>query len=225
MLYAISDIHGCCATFKALVKDKIKLQKTDKLFLLGDFIDRGPDSKGVLDFVMKLIEDGYQVFPLIGNHEWMLLKGLEQFDMEYSWLENGGRDTLVSFGATNIHEIPKKYIEFMKDFALYIDIPGYYLVHAGFNFEIEDFLESKYSMLWIRHWYTEINHDLLGDKIIIHGHTPKKKEDMEDDFQNMPYPAINIDAGCYAKHRQGYGYLCAVNLTELQLYFQQNIDY
>jgi len=225
MIYAISDIHGCCATFKALVKKQIKLQKTDKLFLLGDFIDRGPDSKGVLDFVMELIQEDYQVFPLLGNHEWLMLKGFEQVDMLYSWLENGGRATLASFNAREIEEIPQKYIEFVRSFALYVDIPEFYLVHAGFNFEANDFLENKYSMLWIRNWYRNINLEALGKKIIVHGHTPRKKEDIMSDFENMPYPVINIDAGCFAHNREGYGNLCAVNLTEMKLLFQENIDY
>lgn len=224
MLYAISDIHGCCATFKALVNEHIKLTKEDKLFLLGDFIDRGPDSKGVLDYVMELIENDYQVFPVIGNHEWMLLTGFEDKDMLNSWFANGGKNTLASFGAKTIHDIPKKYIEFIKTFALYVDIPDFYLVHAGFNFETPDFLEDKWSMLWIRHWYEDINPELLEGKIIIHGHTPKKIDNIRADFQNMPYPVVNIDAGCFAYNREGYGNLCAINLTEMKLIFQKNID-
>jgi serine/threonine protein phosphatase 1 len=224
MLYAISDIHGCCATFKALVNEHIKLKKTDKLFLLGDFIDRGPDSKGVLDFVMELIEKEYQVFPLIGNHEWMLLKGFEQIDVLQSWLANGGRNTLASFGVQSINEIPAKYLEFIRSFALYVDIPKFYLVHAGFNFEDNNFLENKYSMLWIRNWYEDINHELLGNKIVIHGHTPQRKEAIRADFHNMRYPVVNIDAGCFS-NKEGYGHLCAINLTKMELLFQPNIDY
>jgi len=67
---AISDIHGCARTFQALL-DKIQLSTNDQLYLLGDYIDRGPDSKGVIDTILGLINAGYRVQTLMGNHEKM----------------------------------------------------------------------------------------------------------------------------------------------------------
>ena len=72
-LFAIGDIHGCFDSLKELIEHKIHLQKNDKLILLGDYIDRGDKSKEVIDFIIKLQEDGYDLVPLLGNHESMLL--------------------------------------------------------------------------------------------------------------------------------------------------------
>ena len=75
--FAIGDIHGCLKTLKALVENEIQLGKDDELFFVGDFIDRGPDSKGVLDYIGSLIRDGYKIQSVMGNHEEMLLESLE----------------------------------------------------------------------------------------------------------------------------------------------------
>lgn len=72
-LFAIGDIHGCFDSLKELVENKIQLQKDDKLILLGDYIDRGDKSKEVVDFIIGLLENGFDVIPLMGNHEAMLL--------------------------------------------------------------------------------------------------------------------------------------------------------
>ena len=66
---AIGDIHGCSKTFKLLIENEIQLNKNDQLFLLGDYIDKGKRSKEVLDYILHLIESGFSVFPLMGNHE------------------------------------------------------------------------------------------------------------------------------------------------------------
>ena len=70
---AISDIHGCLKTFKLMVEEQIVLSQKDELYLLGDFVDRGPNSKGVLDYIMSLQEAGYQLHCLRGNHEDMMV--------------------------------------------------------------------------------------------------------------------------------------------------------
>jgi serine/threonine protein phosphatase 1 len=72
--YVISDIHGCFKTFKQLVEEVVKLTKSDQLFLLGDYVDRGPSTVAVLDYIMELIESGYHIYPLRGNHEDDLLE-------------------------------------------------------------------------------------------------------------------------------------------------------
>ena len=80
--YSISDIHGCFNTFRHLVEEGIKLTKSDQLFLLGDYVDRGPYSQEVLDYIMHLMDRGYHIFPLRGNHENDLLdyvKGESRF--------------------------------------------------------------------------------------------------------------------------------------------------
>lgn len=74
--FAIADIHGCYSTFCALL-DQIMLTREDELYLLGDYIDRGPDSKKVVDLIIQLQADGFAVKPIMGNHEQMLLDSIE----------------------------------------------------------------------------------------------------------------------------------------------------
>ncbi len=139
---AISDIHGCCKTFKALVENHVKLTKEDHLYLLGDYIDRGPDSKGVIDYIFKLKEDGFQVTATKGNHEQMLLRAIDG-DTNQPWYQNGARMTLRSFEATHEDNIPTEYIDFIKELKFYIELEDCFLVHAGFNFEREDPLVGR----------------------------------------------------------------------------------
>jgi serine/threonine protein phosphatase 1 len=87
-LFAIGDIHGCFDSLKELVKNKIQLQKNDKLILLGDYIDRGNKSKEVIDFIIELLEKGYDVIPLMGNHEAMLLDAYENEKNTPNWIQN-----------------------------------------------------------------------------------------------------------------------------------------
>ena len=74
--YAIGDIHGGAKTFCALL-EKIYLQREDRVYLLGDYVDRGPNSRGVLDIILKLKEAGFGIFALRGNHEDMLIRQLD----------------------------------------------------------------------------------------------------------------------------------------------------
>ena len=83
--YAIGDIHGCSKTFKELL-DKIGLIEGDELYLLGDYIDRGPDSKGVIDTIFELREKGFKVICLRGNHESMLLDALKNREEQKNFM-------------------------------------------------------------------------------------------------------------------------------------------
>ena len=116
--FAISDIHGCNITFKALL-EKIDFQKTDELYMLGDYVDRGPNSKGVIDAILELQKEGYFVKCLMGNHEEAMIKARKDMQMLYNWLEWGGRETLESFGTRIVHEIPQKYWDFMDSLDFY----------------------------------------------------------------------------------------------------------
>lgn len=75
--WAIGDIHGCPKTFQHLVQNQIQLKKEDHLYLLGDYVNRGPDSGGIIDFILELQNQGYQVFALKGNHESIILTTFE----------------------------------------------------------------------------------------------------------------------------------------------------
>ncbi|HMO38912.1 MAG TPA: metallophosphoesterase family protein [Saprospiraceae bacterium] len=221
--FAISDIHGCNTTFQALL-DKIALSTSDELYLLGDYVDRGPDSKEVIDHILHLQKKGYTVHCLWGNHEQMMQKALAEDATEtdmYHWLLNGGLATMNSFTAAYPEgDIPDQYQLFLNQLHDYLEVDNYILVHAGLNFRHADPLTDRESMLWIRQWYDNIRYDWLQGRSIVHGHTPVGKPHIEaQDFGS----AINIDAGCVYKGAER-GYLCALDMTNQKFYWQPNVE-
>jgi serine/threonine protein phosphatase 1 len=218
---AISDIHGCNATFEALLR-QINFSKTDHLFLLGDYLDRGPSSKQVLDTIFRLKAEGYEVNCLRGNHEEMLLWALSghRYNLE-SFLRNGGDTTLASFGVKHPRDIPPHYIDFLENLPLWIEADEYIFVHAGLHFvQGSSPFDHEDEMLWIRNWYIDLDLEWLGQRYIVHGHTPTPQPSIKKMFQQFDdLRVINIDAGCVYQ-RTGYGQLCAVDLSNRILYFE-----
>lgn len=222
--FAISDIHGCRNTFEALL-DKIGLTTADELYLLGDYIDRGPDSKGVLDLILKLQQDGYPIQCLRGNHEEMLLDSRYDRRQLLNWmLYNGGEETVKSFGVSTWKGIPQPYLDFMEQLPYYLEVDKYILVHAGLNFDIPNPFEATYSMVWIRKWYKNMNRDWLGDRFIIHGHTPIAQKHIQAQFQKLnTLRVLDIDNGCVYPYKQ-LNHLCAFELTTQTLLFQKSVE-
>jgi serine/threonine protein phosphatase 1 len=221
--FAITDIHGCAATFKMLVEDIICLTASDKLYLLGDYIDRGPDSKGVLDYIMYLRNNGFQTFALRGNHEEMLLRAYESEQYLELWMKNGGMSTLKSFNAFSIHEIPDNYIRFLKDLPFYCITDSFVMVHAGLNFSCEDPMQDEESMLWLRNF--EVDTTRTGGRGIIHGHTPISLVKIHDSIhQYSSKHKINLDNGCVFGKHDIFGHLCALELENFRIYCQSNVE-
>jgi serine/threonine protein phosphatase 1 len=216
MRYAIADIHGCCKTFHALI-EKLQIKGSDHLYLLGDYIDRGPDSKGVLDTIMNL---GCKVVALMGNHENMWLRASVKMgdpvlcDANINvWMENGGQATLKSFAGIDT----KPYLAFLRDLPLFLELDDFFLVHAEFDFSLPDpFGKAGIdSMLWGR------GKPYHGKKPVLCGHTPLPLEQIQAGLQTNK---INIDNGCCYVNRIGQHNLLAYGLDDGQLYIQQNIE-
>ena len=218
---AISDIHGCNATFEALLQ-QINFSKDDQLFLLGDYIDRGPSSKQVLDTIFRLKAEGYQINCLRGNHEEMLLWALSghSYNLE-SFLRNGGDITMASFGVKHPRDIPEQYLDFLENLPLWMEAEEFIFVHAGLHFVPGTSpFEHTDEMLWTRNWYNDLDLEWLGERYIVHGHTPTPYVTIRNLFRHFNgLRVINIDAGCVYQ-RTGYGQLCAVDLSNRLLCFE-----
>lgn len=230
---AISDIHGCHQTFLALL-NQLQLTKEDELYILGDMIDRGPNSVLVMDHIMQMMEDGYKVTPLMGNHEWMFLQAIDEtipYCWDYrryqQWAKNGGVTTMMNFGyqrSDDLKKLDKKYDTFIRSLKSHVELDKVILVHAGFNFKEEDIYKDTQNMYWIRNYYDAIDPVKTNNRIIVHGHTSRPQETMLQELAEMKYPAINIDCGCVYHPRTGAGYLCALDLDTFTPTFQINVD-
>jgi len=215
-LFAIGDIHGCFNSLKQLVEEKIQITKTDKVILLGDYIDRGPRSKEVIDYIIELKEKGFDIIPLKGNHEAMLLDAFMDDDLLSRWIHNGGIETLKSFGIISLNQLETKYLEFFKNLQLYFELEDYLFVHAGFNDEIENPFNDSYHLIWkCRDKY---NHPLLKDKTIVHGHCTIPYLTCNERIRNHDR-VINLDTGCVYTEYIGYGRLTALEITSREIFF------
>ena len=218
---AISDIHGFSSTFRSLL-DQIGLLKDDKLYILGDSIDRGPDSKGAMDIIINLQQDGYNVYCIMGNHEEMMLKAYYSPSQSDYWFMNGGDNTLKSFGVIQAKDVPSKYIQFIESLDYEFVTNSAIFVHAGLNMLNENPYQDEHSKLWITNWYDEINFDWLRNRKIIHGHVFRSQYEIEKSLENIDrFPVMSIDNGCYY-YKTGFNHLCALDLTNSKLYFNRN---
>lgn len=217
--YAITDIHGCARTFAAML-DRLGVGPGDELYLLGDYVDRGPDSKGVVDRIWEAEAAGVHVRCLRGNHEQMLLDALTDPLRLHHFQKYGGKETLASFGVAHPNKIPSRYLKFFAQLDYYIDLPGEYLfVHAGINFEHTVPLADRHAMLYLRPWQMNLDRDWLDGRVLVHGHTPTPKEEIEESLAKLgEKPVLNLDAGCVYER---LGYLCAFDLDARSLTFSE----
>jgi serine/threonine protein phosphatase 1 len=175
-VFVIGDIHGCLHMLKALM-DKIAWRpETDRLIFLGDYIDRGKDSKGVVDYILGLKRLSARVECLLGNHEALFLGYLDGTDPELFFI-NGGTTTLNSYRAGRGNEagdtVPADHLEFYRSLKPWVELEGYYIVHAGFRPQIQIQKQSLHDMVWIREPFIYSEYD-FGKKVIF-GHTPFHK--------------------------------------------------
>ena len=235
--WVIPDVHGCLLTLLTLVEDLIGLRTDDSLIFLGDVIDRGPSSKGVIDYILKLKDEGINVKVLKGNHEEYMAKvfrdeqaktglrrmlGLKSVTFK-DWMLYGGAETMSSFNANNVEAIPEKYIEWIESLDFYMQWKNFLIVHAGFNFELDDIFSDTESMMWIREY--KIDPEKLGNRKIIHGHVPVSLEFINQSIYSNSFHFIDLDNGVYMNDKPGFGNLLALELNTMELLVQPNLDF
>lgn len=207
-LIAIGDIHGCPKSLDALLH-RIDPSSDDHLLFVGDYIDRGPDSKKVIDRLLELREEVECTF-LRGNHESMMVEYLDSgtFDL---WRMNGGVSTLQSYkrdGKAEIN-IPRAHAEFVRETKLHHETENYLFVHAGLkpDLTIEENLErhGEDVLLWERGHLNAS--EVAWEKPVVCGHTPRP-----DPVDRKKL--VLIDTGCVYHMQPGMGRLTAVHLPE-----------
>lgn len=180
MIHVIGDIHGCLDPLRRLIT-QLHLSETDEVVFLGDYIDRGPDSQGVIDYLLTL--RGRYTF-LMGNHERMFLDFLQGKDRTL-FLYNGGSATLESYGG--VSRIPAAHLAFMNRLRPYHETQNYFFVHAGIRPEIPLQEQDERDLLWIREEFYAYSGRY--PKTVVFGHTPMREVLMDED-------RIGIDTAC-----------------------------
>ena len=178
-LIAIGDIHGQARKL-ALLLEQVHPTDRDQLVLLGDYIDRGPDSHGVIEQLLQLRADLPRTVFLRGNHELMLLNalvetsfhelmpssGLESYSNLQLYLFNGGHATLASYEVQGLGELPEEHLAFIRQTRLYFRKDGFLFVHAGARNDMPLEQQDEYTLLWERHSAPGEN------EVHVVGHTP-----------------------------------------------------
>ncbi|MEQ8791784.1 MAG: metallophosphoesterase family protein [Pirellulaceae bacterium] len=173
---AIGDIHGCSQALTALL-DAIQPRPNDVIVTLGDYVDRGPDSRGVLEQLIQL-GDRCRHKPLLGNHELMMLEALQEDESLDFWLECGGRQTLASYGGSPA-AIPASHLDFLRGCRRFHQSPTHIFLHANYFSDVE-LADQPDLMLFWEHLSFLVPAPHASGKRVIVGHTPQASGEILD---------------------------------------------
>ena len=212
-IYAIGDIHGRLDLLEEL-QEKIAADAADATdqrivqIFLGDYVDRGPDSKGVVDWLLQLPPTGWQRICLKGNHEATVLKFLKNSEIIRNWQRHGGLENLLSYGVDLIglqnedgpdivmreyrEKFPLTHFKFFSNLPLCVEFGDYFFAHAGVRPGVSLGKQKEEDLTWIRDEF--LSSQLDFGKVIIHGHTPIE-------FPEIRANRINIDTRAYQSGR------------------------
>jgi serine/threonine protein phosphatase 1 len=211
-VFAFGDIHGCRRELEVLLeslRSDHHVTKADQFVFIGDYIDRGPDSKGVIDTLLAWKKDHPKTIFLKGNHEDMLLGFLGIGGSSGAvYLVNGGTEFFKSYGieptgpvSEMVNSLPAEHLAFLTSLELGVSIGEFLFVHAGINPARALTDQTPHDLMWIRGEFLPAEHN--AGKTVVFGHTP-----FADVMIHLPYK-IGIDTGLV------YGnLLTAVELVE-----------
>ncbi len=213
-IYAVGDIHGRLDLLRRLhgliSDDAARHPATRRVVVyLGDYVDRGEDSAGVIDLLLGDPLPGFESVYLLGNHEEMMLDFFEDISIARSWMTNGGADTLMSYRVsppmifadeavvTQVQQdlagrLPEPHRAFLEGLSLSHQEGDYFFAHAGIRPGVPLEKQEKRDLIWIRNPFLES--EQAHGKVIVHGHTITD----EPDFRRN---RIGIDTGAYATGR------------------------
>lgn len=212
-VYAIGDIHGCLDLLDDLLgrieaDDAARGDAQTQLVFLGDLVDRGPDSAGVVARLIEIAEQRGHARFILGNHEEIFLRALGG-DLEALrlFVRIGGRETILSYGIserdyerTDYEEllelirahVPQRHIDFLKSFEDRVEVGDYVFVHAGLRPGVPIEEQRRGDMRWIRSTFLDTDWDF--GKLVVHGHS------ISDNVVERPN-RLGIDTGAFATGR------------------------
>ena len=170
-ILVIGDIHGTLDKLQMLMASINWDPEDDTLIFIGDYVDRGPDSAGVIDHLLGLMQWSENIICLRGNHEQLLLDFLEGRNVQ-TFLYNGGQETIDSYGGPD-GGIPESHYEFLQSTPFYYETDEYIFVHAGMRDGLPLHKQDPKDMLWIREEFIYSPYD--HGRPVVFGHTPSRK--------------------------------------------------
>jgi len=191
LIYAVGDIHGSLDKLQRLIARCVEHAdgRPMTLVFLGDYIDRGPQSSGVVGFLIDLQSQlGERVVALMGNHEAMALGVIDGTSPARLWFAQGGAATLESYGVARPSELPREHVDWMRSLRLSYDDGRRFFVHAGVNPDQPLDAQEAYDMLWIREPFLSYGRDY--GRLIVHGHTP-----VTSGAPDLRSNRLNLDTG------------------------------
>jgi serine/threonine protein phosphatase 1 len=208
-IIAVGDIHGCSRACEALIA-AIAPQPDDILVLLGDYVDRGPDSRGVLDQLVALV-DSCMLVPLLGNHEILMLDAILDEEVHEFWKRCGGEETLASYGGS-LDNVPAEHLVFLRGLRPFFETDSHLFVHANYD-ERLPLSQTPPSILFWEHIASRMPRPHRSGKTVIVGHTPQANGRILD----LGY-VVCLDTYCF-----GGGWLTALDVQNRRIW-QANQD-
>lgn len=205
--FAIGDIHGCLTALQVL-DNELAFGDGDTVVTLGDYVDRGPHSRGVIEFLLGLRKRCHLV-ALRGNHEIMMLQARSDRSVLLNWIACGGGETLDSYGATGFQDVPESHWDFLAGTLRYHETEQDFFVHANVLPELPLKDQPDYNLFW-EHLGGAVARHVSGRRMIC-GHTR----------QTSGLPLDLGHAVCLDTHACGDGWLTCLE-TESGLYWQAN---
>ncbi|MGA2034031.1 MAG: metallophosphoesterase family protein [Thermoguttaceae bacterium] len=205
-IIAIGDIHGCPAALEAVL-GAIAPCPEDTIVTLGDYVDRGPDPRGVLDRLLA-VQRGCRLVPLLGNHDQMMLLVCDgRWELLGDWRLFGGDTTLASYGGHVPDGVPAEHLDFLRSCRLVYETDRHFFVHAGYEADqpLDD--QDRFIALWSSLKRRQPGPHYSG-KIALVGHTRQKSGEVFD----LGYLKC-IDTDCY-----GHGWLTALDVESGQIW-------
>ncbi|MCH2182778.1 MAG: metallophosphoesterase [Mariniblastus sp.] len=205
---AIGDIHGCAVALTRLLQE-LAPQKSDTIVGIGDYVDRGLDSNGVIETLVDLVSVCHLV-PLIGNHELMMFTGLQnRQDFEF-WVQHGGGQTLSSYGGKT-ENIPQHHMTFLNHCLKFYETDTHIFLHANYVPEIPLHQQPDEVIFW-EHIKETVPGPHQSGKTVVVGHTPQS----DGLVRNCGHLQI-IDTFCY-----GDGWLTALDVDSGKIWQTNN---
>jgi serine/threonine protein phosphatase 1 len=202
--FAIGDVHGRFDLLQAAAKaiDEHPARKGARLVYLGDYVDRGPDSRGVIEFLMASQAEDRRIVCLKGNHEEMMLRAFKRSSRDLQlWLANGGVETLDSYASPEAPgspaSVPAEHLRWLEGLPLTSGDKHRIYVHAGLlpSKAVED--QDARTFLWIREKFLKAKARQF-ERHVVHGHTPLWAEKPDMAAPELLSHRTNLDTGAFA---------------------------